>query len=127
MHSEVKVCRSVTFGHDGQNPSPVTRNRWLRLSCHTALCPRPSLIIFQYVTPCQPFTVDDGVGCIDDRLTSRVDSHSLMPAVRGSPCAYDATLNPRQRCHSFEAEPAESRRVIEGCRLFTEATPLCHD
>ena len=71
-------------------PSHVTppRNRWLRLSCHTALCPRPSLIIFQYVTPCQPFTAtaDDpsmmelvaATIRVDDRLTSRVDSHSLM-------------------------------------------------
>ena len=73
LHSGVKVCRSVTFGHDGQHHPlslMIPRNHWLRLSCHTALCPRPSLIIFQCVTPCcQPFTatVDDGVGCDDDQ------------------------------------------------------------
>ena len=49
-----------------------------------------SLIIFQYLTPCQPFTAtaDDpsmielvaaaATIRVDDRLTSRVDSHSLM-------------------------------------------------
>lgn len=136
LHSEVKVCRSVTFGHGGHPPpSHVTlpRNRWLRLSCHTALCPRPSLIIFQYVTPCQPFTAtaDDpsmmelvaATIRVDDRLTSRVDSHSLM-AVWQPGCAY-ATLNPRQRCHSFEAQPAVASS-LKGVACL-QKPPLCHD
>ena len=116
LHSEVKVCRSVTFGHDDHPPPyhiTLPRNHWLRLNCHTALCPRPSLIIFQYVTPCQPFTAtaDDpsmmelvAAIRVDDRLTSRVDSHSLMAVWQ--PPGLCATLNPRQRCHSFEAQPA---------------------